>query len=512
MIAGLLGVMLPAVVWGQTEGLTGPGGKPGAVQCSMCAGWTVPHAPVRLFGNTWYVGMKTLSALLVTSPQGHVLLDGGLPANAPQILASIRAAGFDPRDVKVIVNSHAHYDHAGGIAALQRATGARVLALDWSAAVLRRGATRDDDPQAAVHFDFPAVQRVQVIADGDTVRVGPLRLVAHRTGGHTPGGTTWTWQSCEGARCVEVVYADSQSPISADGFHYAGSTAIAQFVEGHARLESMRCDLLVTPHPEATRLWERVAQRDAGDASTLLDASACRRYAGTARAALEARLEREATPARQEIRTAAPTDPSAFERLWRARQDSLKLKVNAADVQFMNGMIQHHAQAVTMSTMAPLNGANESVQRLAARIINAQRDEIAIMRRWLGERKQPVPELHDMVGTLMVHMPSAAMDHGAGHDGHAAMAGMLTEAELAALRAAKGTEFDRLFLAGMIRHHRGAVTMVDQLFATDGAALDGQVFKFASDVQVDQRTEVQRMESMLVALGLFRPQEAAGKN
>jgi len=207
----------------------------------------------------------------------------------------------------------------------------------------------------------------------------------------------------------------------------------------------------------------------------------------------------------QETRTAAPADPEAFERLWRARQDSLKLTVSAADVQFMNGMIQHHAQAVTMSTMAPQNGASRSVQTLAARIINAQRDEITIMRRWLGERKQPVPELHDMAGTLMVHMPGATVDHGAGHDKHAPMAGMLTEAELAELRAAKGTEFDRLFLAGMIRHHRGAVTMVDQLFATDGAALDGQVFKFASDVQVDQRTEVQRMESMLAALNLPRP-------
>jgi len=294
VIAGLLGVMVPAVVRGQTEGLTETGGKAGAVRCTMCAGWTVPHVPVRLFGNTWYVGMQTLSALLVTSSQGHVLLDGGLPANAPQILASIKAAGFDPRDVKVIVNSHAHYDHAGGIAALQRATGAQVMALDWSAGVMRRGVTRDDDPQATVHFDFPAVRRVDVIADGDTVRVGPLRLVAHRTGGHTPGGTTWTWQSCEGARCVDVVYADSQSPISADGFRYTGTPAVALFREGLARIEGLRCDLLVTPHPEAAQLWERVAQRDAGDASALQDAAACRRYAATARAALDARLGREA--------------------------------------------------------------------------------------------------------------------------------------------------------------------------------------------------------------------------
>jgi uncharacterized protein (DUF305 family) len=209
--------------------------------------------------------------------------------------------------------------------------------------------------------------------------------------------------------------------------------------------------------------------------------------------------------AAQETRTPAPSDPAAFERLWRARQDSAKMRVSAADVRFMTDMIQHHAQAVTMSNMAPLNGASPSVRTLAARIINAQRDEIAVMQRWLADRRQPVPQLHDMQGTLMVQMPGAAMDHGAGHADHAMMAGMLSEAELAALRAARGAEFDRLFLTGMIRHHGGAVQMVATLFNTDGAGLDGQVFKFASDVQVDQRTEVQRMKAMLAAMGPVMP-------
>jgi metallo-beta-lactamase class B len=259
----------------------------------MCAGWTAPHEPVRLFGNTWYVGMATLSSVLITSPQGHVLLDGGLPVNATQILANIRTAGFDPRDVKVIVNSHAHYDHAGGIAELQRATGARVLALAWSAAVMRRGITQPDDPQATIHFGYPAVRRVSVIADGDTVRVGPLQLVAHRTAGHTPGGTTWTWQSCDGPRCVHVVYADSQTPVSSDEFRYTGTQAVRDFAAGQARLEALRCDLLITPHPEAMALWDRVAKRDAGDARALLDPTACQRYAANGRAALDVRLTKE---------------------------------------------------------------------------------------------------------------------------------------------------------------------------------------------------------------------------
>lgn len=285
---------LPGLAAAQVEQLTPPAGKSGPVTCSACADWVVPHAPVRLYGNTWWVGSAELGAILITSPAGHVLLDGGLPANAPQIIANLRAAGFRLRDVKVIGNSHAHYDHAGGIAALQRATGARVVALPSSAAAMRRGQVSGDDPQATIHFGYPAVRRVQDIADGDTVRVGPLVVVAHRTAGHTTGGTTWTWRSCEGTRCVDLVYADSQTPVSSDEFRFTGTPALRDFEAGRSVLEGLHCDLLVTPHPGASDLWARVAKRDAGDASALLDATACRQLAARAKAALDTRLAREA--------------------------------------------------------------------------------------------------------------------------------------------------------------------------------------------------------------------------
>ncbi|MCU0625582.1 MAG: DUF305 domain-containing protein [Gemmatimonadaceae bacterium] len=209
-----------------------------------------------------------------------------------------------------------------------------------------------------------------------------------------------------------------------------------------------------------------------------------------------------ATPVAAQVTTApAPRDPAAFEALYRARLDSARLRFTAADVRFMRDMIHHHAQAVTISQWAPTHGASASIRTLAARIINAQRDEIALMIAWLRDRKQPAPALHEMDGQLMVHEPAgdgAAMSHD-GHAGHA-MPGMLSDAQLKELDAARGAEFDRLFLTYMIAHHKGAVTMVDQLFATDGAGQDEAVFKFASDVQVDQRTEVQRMELMLGAL------------
>ena len=157
----------------------------------------------------------------------------------------------------------------------------------------------------------------------------------------------------------------------------------------------------------------------------------------------------------------------------------------AADAQFMTGMIGHHAQAVLISGWAPSHGASQSIVLLTERIVVGQQDEIALMTRWLKDRGEPVPD------------PShahAGMDHGA----H--MPGMLSAEQLAALDAARGPEFDRLFLTYMIQHHLGAIVMVDQLFATQGAGQDEATFRLASDIYADQTTEIRRMQLMLDAL------------
>lgn len=192
---------------------------------------------------------------------------------------------------------------------------------------------------------------------------------------------------------------------------------------------------------------------------------------------------RTATGGASTAPTAAVSSAAAIER---ARADSARYPYTVADIAFMQGMIGHHAQALVMSRMVPERTENTSVRTLAARIINAQQDEIAIMQRWLRDRRQEVPEATAMAG----HQ----------HDGHAMMPGMLTPAQMAQLEAARGTAFDQLFLRLMIQHHEGAVTMVTTLFATDGAAQDQTVFRFASDAQVDQRTEIARMQRMLAAL------------
>jgi uncharacterized protein (DUF305 family) len=174
----------------------------------------------------------------------------------------------------------------------------------------------------------------------------------------------------------------------------------------------------------------------------------------------------------------------------RARADSVRHPYTQADVDFMSHMIGHHAQALVMAGWAPTHGASSSVRILAERIINAQQDEIATMQRWLGDRGKPVPEARATGMKMMMN----------GGEHEMLMPGMLTEAQMRELDQAKGPEFNRLFLTYMIQHHRGAVSMVKDLFGTNGAAQDETVFKFANDVNVDQSTEVARMERMLAVL------------
>jgi uncharacterized protein (DUF305 family) len=161
----------------------------------------------------------------------------------------------------------------------------------------------------------------------------------------------------------------------------------------------------------------------------------------------------------------------------------------------MSGMIGHHAQALVMAGWAPTHGANPSVRTLAGRIINGQQDEIATMQRWLRDRGQPVPEAR----ATGMKMKMGSTEH------EMLMPGMLTEAQMKELDGARGGEFDRLFLTYMIQHHRGAVTMVNNLFGTKGAAREETTFKLANDVSVDQTTEIARMERMLAALPSGRP-------
>lgn len=179
----------------------------------------------------------------------------------------------------------------------------------------------------------------------------------------------------------------------------------------------------------------------------------------------------------------------------RARQDSLRYPYTQADIDFMSGMIHHHAQAIVISKWADTRGASAELLRLTGRIINAQTDEITLMQSWLEDRNVSPPRL-DSLGNVI-------MDH-AMHGMHSTdMPGMLSAAQMDSLSAARGKDFDVLFLQYMIQHHRGAVAMVRTLFASHGAGQNEAIFKFAADAEVDQSTEIRRMMQMLIERGVM---------
>jgi metallo-beta-lactamase class B len=270
----------------------------GEFHCTNCKAWNVAQRPFNIYGNTYYVGTQELSALLVTSPQGHILLDGALPQSAPLIAANIKALGFRIEDVKLILNSHAHFDHAGGIAALQRASGATVVASAHGAKVLEDGVIGKDDAQYNPAED-PRVEKVaavKVVADGDVVKVGSLAVTARMTPGHTLGSTTWTWQSCENKRCLDVVYADSLSAVSADGYKFGANPAlVAHFRATFDKVEALKCDIVVSPHPGVTFTIEHFAAKTA-TVNPFIDPKGCAELAAYSRKRLGERLEAEKLP------------------------------------------------------------------------------------------------------------------------------------------------------------------------------------------------------------------------
>lgn len=265
------------------------------IDCAACDDWNQAQAPFRIADDTWYVGVAGLSAILVDTGDGLVLIDGGLPQSAPRINTNIRALGFRAQDIALILVSHVHYDHVGGIAALQRLSGARVLASEAARNALVSGELQPDDPQ----FDplseksrFPAVTRVDAISDGETVTLGSLEFTGHYTPGHTPGGVSWSWQSCGNSGCRHIVYADSLSPISADGFRYSaddGRVAL-QLSESARRIGELPCDIFLANHP----LFFDMARKLESDAEApFANGGDCRAYANKALQRLRQRLQQE---------------------------------------------------------------------------------------------------------------------------------------------------------------------------------------------------------------------------
>ncbi|MNE36459.1 Metallo-beta-lactamase L1 precursor [compost metagenome] len=260
------------------------------------ADWVKPQTPLKLYGNSYFVGTGGLSLVLIDTGDGLILIDGALPQTVAATEANIRQLGFRVEDIRYILNTEAHYDHSGGLAALARDSGAEVIASPIGAAALRAGRVDAHDPQAADIPEHPPVPNARGIDDGEAVRLGDTAVTAIFTPGHTPGSVSWTWKTCEGQICVDVVFASSLNAVANGAFTYTAHPDVTAALRASIdRVEALPCDLLISAHPDNSGGDVKIAALQAGATpNPFLDPSACRDYAERARGRLQTRLDREA--------------------------------------------------------------------------------------------------------------------------------------------------------------------------------------------------------------------------
>jgi metallo-beta-lactamase class B len=260
---------------------------------AACAGkdaWSDPAPPIHVFANIYDVGTCGLVVLLITGPEGHILIDSGTAEAAPAIASNIERLGFNLTDIELMLASHEHLDHVGGAAELKRRTGARLMAVPAAQYAMESGLLAPDDPQFGLWPPFPPARVDALLRDGQKVSVGPIKLTAHATYGHVRGSTSWTWKSCEGRVCRRIVYADSATAVSGPGYRFSDHPEhVARFRASLAKMAALRCDILITPHPAASNFYERLA-----GGSPLVNRRACADYAAGASSKLDERLASEA--------------------------------------------------------------------------------------------------------------------------------------------------------------------------------------------------------------------------
>lgn len=276
-----------------TDAVPGPV-HPWAQACEDWDDWDKPGPPFNIHGNTWYVGTCGISAILITSDDGHALIDSGTEKGADVVLANIHKLGFDPKDIKLLLGSHEHFDHVGGMAKIQQATGAVFISSAIAVDTMITGKAHPDDPQFGLHEPMAKIAEGLPYNWGDApYKLDYFGISPIPTPGHTPGAMSWTWRACEGEDCLTVVYADSLSAVSRDDYRFSDHREyLDAFVGSLKDIAEAPCDILVTPHPSGGKLKVTLSALARRKQDGLPD-FACAGYASAQQQALGMRLSKE---------------------------------------------------------------------------------------------------------------------------------------------------------------------------------------------------------------------------
>jgi metallo-beta-lactamase class B len=263
------------------------------------AKWLAPQPPLHIYGNTYLVGFHGLSVGLIRTDAGLILIDGALPQGVRAIENNIHELGLDVRDVKLILSTEPHFDHASGLAALARDSGATVISSVAAAPILRSGKPDASDPQFAWLSAYPGVSSVRSVRNGEKIKLGNTIVTARATPGHTAGSMSWIWRSCEERQCLSVVFSASLTPLGAPGYRFSApehAAALTNFRKTFDIVRTFPCDILLTSHPDASGGDEKAsALAKAQTPNPFVDSDACRAYSDDYRMKLDKRLAEEAS-------------------------------------------------------------------------------------------------------------------------------------------------------------------------------------------------------------------------
>lgn len=284
----LCGVLMLGSVFGALGAQT----QQPAQEKSLVESWNQPFKPFRIIGNIYYVGTNNLACYLITTPGGHILLDTGLEESAPIVRANIAALGYKLNYIRVLLSSHAHYDHVAGHAEMKKATGARVYATAADATILESGGAKGFHPLTA----YKPVKVDRIIKDGETFQFGNVALTAHLTPGHTEGNTTWTTTVAEKGQKYHVVFVGSMS--INPGVRLVNNTAWPTVADAYARsfqkLKALRCDVFLGPHAPFFEMEAKVQRLHANPATNpFIDAEGYRNYIASFEKLYHEQLQRE---------------------------------------------------------------------------------------------------------------------------------------------------------------------------------------------------------------------------